>query len=145
MADISTEKYVSAAGEAIGDTVLQNALASVQRRLGPGTAAAYRNLKEGPPGGPSRHAESVIASGASSWFPGRRSFPAGRSRDRSRPPGRPRRARPRPARPRRRPSPTICTRITFQLQSSFEYKHAVWLRYVQASIRNISTSTVYPD
>jgi L-lactate dehydrogenase complex protein LldF len=48
MADISTEKYVSAAGEAIRDTVLQNALASVQGRLGPGTAAAYRNLKEGP-------------------------------------------------------------------------------------------------
>ena len=48
MAEITTEKYISSASDAIGDGVLQSALASVQGRLGPGTAAAYRNLKEGP-------------------------------------------------------------------------------------------------
>lgn len=45
---IHSENYRAAARDAIQDATLQRALADVQGRLGPGTAAAYRDLKEGP-------------------------------------------------------------------------------------------------
>ncbi len=48
MAEIRTEHYRREAADAIKDKILQNALADVQGRLGKGTAAAYRNLPEGP-------------------------------------------------------------------------------------------------
>jgi len=48
MAEVRTEKYRQEAAGAIKDEVLQKALADVQQRLGKGTAAAYRNLPEGP-------------------------------------------------------------------------------------------------
>ena len=48
MRAIHLENYSHAARKAIDDKTLQRALADVQGRLGPGTAAAYRNLKEGP-------------------------------------------------------------------------------------------------
>ncbi|GBC61311.1 iron-sulfur cluster-binding protein [Desulfonema ishimotonii] len=48
MAEITTEKYREGASEALKDKILQNALAGVQGRLGPGTAATYQNLPEGP-------------------------------------------------------------------------------------------------
>ena len=48
MGDIHMGNYRHAARKAMGDATLQRALADVQGRLGPGTAAAYRNLKEGP-------------------------------------------------------------------------------------------------
>ncbi len=48
MPDLCPQNYGDAARVALGDATLQNALADVQGRLGPGTAAAYRNLKEGP-------------------------------------------------------------------------------------------------
>ena len=47
MSHITTEKYKSEARKAIKDRVLQSALASVQDRLGKGTAKAYRELPEG--------------------------------------------------------------------------------------------------
>ncbi|MEN8808548.1 MAG: LUD domain-containing protein, partial [Desulfobacterales bacterium] len=48
MSKITTEQYKSEARKAIKDRVLQSALASVQNRLGKGTAKAYRELPEGP-------------------------------------------------------------------------------------------------
>ncbi|WP_022663659.1 LutB/LldF family L-lactate oxidation iron-sulfur protein [Desulfospira joergensenii] len=48
MTEITTEKYIESASQALKDQTLQSALANVQGRLGPGTAAAYRNLAEGP-------------------------------------------------------------------------------------------------
>ena len=48
MAEVRTEYYRQEAAGAIKDKILQNALADVQGRLGKGTAAAYRNLPEGP-------------------------------------------------------------------------------------------------
>jgi L-lactate dehydrogenase complex protein LldF len=48
MSHITTERYKTEARKAIKDRVLQSALASVQDRLGKGTAKAYRELPEGP-------------------------------------------------------------------------------------------------
>lgn len=48
MAQVTTENYKQRASEAISDKILQHALADVQSRLGPGTAAAYKSLPEGP-------------------------------------------------------------------------------------------------
>jgi L-lactate dehydrogenase complex protein LldF len=48
MSTISTEKYVAGAKKGIADPVLQQALAGLQDRFGPGTAEAYRRLPEGP-------------------------------------------------------------------------------------------------
>ncbi len=48
MPPIQRENYRAAARAALRDATLQRALADVQGRLGPGTAAAYRDLKEGP-------------------------------------------------------------------------------------------------
>jgi L-lactate dehydrogenase complex protein LldF len=48
MNHITTEHYKAEARKAIKDRVLQSALASVQDRLGKGTAKAYRELPEGP-------------------------------------------------------------------------------------------------
>ncbi len=45
---VRTETYRQEASRAIKDKMLQNALKDVQQRLGKGTAAAYRNLPEGP-------------------------------------------------------------------------------------------------
>ncbi len=45
--EITTEKYRSKAKKALKDQVLQRALGGLQERLGPATAAAYRNLPEG--------------------------------------------------------------------------------------------------
>ena len=47
MAEINTESYKQNAAKAIKDTGLQDALSSVQNRLGPATALAYKNLPEG--------------------------------------------------------------------------------------------------
>ncbi|MBT4090645.1 MAG: iron-sulfur cluster-binding protein, partial [Deltaproteobacteria bacterium] len=47
MTTISTEHYKNKAKEAIKDDVLQSALAGLQNRLGPATAAMYKNLPEG--------------------------------------------------------------------------------------------------
>jgi L-lactate dehydrogenase complex protein LldF len=43
-----TDRYRSAGAKAIGDSVLQGALANLQKRLGQGALAAYRQLPEGP-------------------------------------------------------------------------------------------------
>lgn len=48
MARVSTEHYKRHASDALRDDILQKALADVQGRLGPGTAATYRDLPEGP-------------------------------------------------------------------------------------------------
>jgi L-lactate dehydrogenase complex protein LldF len=48
MANVTTEKYKSAAAKGIGNPVLQKALANLQERLGKGAAEAYRRLPEGP-------------------------------------------------------------------------------------------------
>ena len=48
MPAIQGENYRDAARQALRDMTLQKALADVQGRLGPGTAAAYLDLKEGP-------------------------------------------------------------------------------------------------
>ena len=48
MAEVTTEKYKAQAKIAIKDQILQGALFGIQERLGKGTAAAYRNLPEGP-------------------------------------------------------------------------------------------------
>ncbi|MCG8618264.1 MAG: lactate utilization protein, partial [Desulfobacterales bacterium] len=48
MSDIRTEYYKENAGTGLKDTVMREALASLQGRLGPATASAYRNLPEGP-------------------------------------------------------------------------------------------------
>lgn len=48
MSEIRTEKYRQEATVAIKDAILQHALEDAQGRLGPGTAAAYKNLPEGP-------------------------------------------------------------------------------------------------
>ncbi len=45
--EFTTEKYKSKAKNALKDQVLQRALGGLQERLGPATAAAYRNLPEG--------------------------------------------------------------------------------------------------
>ncbi|NQU65432.1 MAG: lactate utilization protein, partial [SAR324 cluster bacterium] len=47
MTTISTEQYKNRAKEAIKDDVLQAALSGIQNRLGPATAAMYKNLPEG--------------------------------------------------------------------------------------------------
>ncbi len=47
MSLVETEKYKSTAQVAIKDAVLQKALADFQKRLGPATAARYRNQPEG--------------------------------------------------------------------------------------------------
>ncbi|MCD4718496.1 MAG: iron-sulfur cluster-binding protein [Desulfobacula sp.] len=48
MVEIDTESYTQNAVKAINDSVLQNALKSVQNRLGPATAQTYKDLPEGP-------------------------------------------------------------------------------------------------
>ena len=48
MTDIQTEHYRKNAKTAIADTVMRGALAGLQERLGPATAASYNNLPEGP-------------------------------------------------------------------------------------------------
>ncbi len=48
MTAIRTEHYKSEARKALNDSVLLDALADVQERLGKGTALAYQNLPEGP-------------------------------------------------------------------------------------------------
>jgi L-lactate dehydrogenase complex protein LldF len=48
MAQIRTEHYRRESRKALRDPVLQRALAGIQSRLGPATAASYRNLPEGP-------------------------------------------------------------------------------------------------
>ncbi|MFO7644845.1 MAG: LutB/LldF family L-lactate oxidation iron-sulfur protein [Desulfosarcina sp.] len=48
MAEIRTQHYRQAARKALGDTHLQDALKSLQNRLGKGALAAYENLPEGP-------------------------------------------------------------------------------------------------
>ena len=48
MVDITTEKYVEQAHRAIGDPVLQKALAGLQERLGRGAQRAYRAASRGP-------------------------------------------------------------------------------------------------
>lgn len=48
MTGIQTERYVENAKAALKDTVMRNALAGLQERLGPATAATYNDLPEGP-------------------------------------------------------------------------------------------------
>ena len=48
MAQVKTQFYKQRAARSVHDTVLQNALANVQDRLGPATAQAYQDLPEGP-------------------------------------------------------------------------------------------------
>ena len=48
MVDIQTEHYTKNANKALQDTAMRGALAGLQERLGPATAAAYNNLPEGP-------------------------------------------------------------------------------------------------
>lgn len=48
MVEIQTEQYVQNAKTALHDTVMKKALAGLQGRLGPATAASYINLPEGP-------------------------------------------------------------------------------------------------
>jgi len=48
MTKITTENYVSEAGKAVKNQVLQRALADLQHRFGRGTAASYLKLPEGP-------------------------------------------------------------------------------------------------
>ena len=48
MTEITTEKYVSVARQAIKNQVLQSALEDLQVRFGAATALAYRKLPEGP-------------------------------------------------------------------------------------------------
>jgi len=48
MSDITTEQYKDRARDALGDDVLQGAIAGLQKRLGEGALSAYQNLREGP-------------------------------------------------------------------------------------------------
>ena len=48
MSEIFVGDYIAEARRALKNPVLQDALADLQNRFGRGTAAAYRNLPEGP-------------------------------------------------------------------------------------------------